>query len=163
MKFLSLDPGAINTGWALFDTSNSDFPVTNFGTTRSKEQLFNLLQEDFLYEGLNQLIVEDYIIKQSVKAGGFNHDFDKGRTLRIIGALEFFAWSHAIDFVLYQPSNKPIAYGQIGLTYVKGKKDMHHMDAVVHGFNHCLLKELLPKSKILGRFKGRDPFSNKLS
>lgn len=149
MKLLSLDPG-ITTGWALFNTINS-LPLIKFGSERGKDTLWCALEE--LKQPELVVVVEDYINRPS-KAGGFDHAWDTGKTHRIIGSIEHWCWENHYKFILQQPMIKPAAYGMLGLKYEKGKKNQHHLDAIVHGYYFLLAQKLVDKKKIFLSLKG---------
>jgi hypothetical protein len=52
-------------------------------------------------------------------------------------------------------SDKAPAYGVVGLTYVKGKQNQHHMDAIVHGFHYIWKNKLAPMNKIIDAMAGK--------
>lgn len=154
MLLLSFDPGT-NTGWALFNTDDPEKLLQSFGTCRNKIALYAFLGEVPPVTDLT-VVYEDYIIKQEKSRGGFDHNNDKGETLRIIGAIEHWAWERKYPVGKpQQASMKPGAYGQVGLTYKKGQRDRHHMDAVVHGFDYLLKNKLAPANRILLSMKGK--------
>lgn len=151
MKILSLDPGN-NTGWCLLDT-NEKRVVQEFGTTRTETEFYQLLEEmDDRFEELT-VVCEDYI-NRPPKAGGFDHTWDKGFTHRMIGAVKHWSWQNKFKLVLQQPMIKPAMYGLLGMEYKKGRKDIHHLDAIVHGFKYIYDKKLLPQNMILGAMSG---------
>lgn len=126
-KLMAVDPGA-TTGWALF-TTDSQKP-SSVGECR-KEDLYDWLDE---YNDVEVWVVEDYIIRPpSRKQGGHEHFWDKGDTLRYIGAIQRHAHSTGAEFHKQQASLKPLAYKQMGADYQKGKKGMHIYDAIAHG------------------------------
>lgn len=129
---MAVDPGA-TTGWALFD-SRSQKPV-EIGEVRKEEfQEWLDLWEEY---PVDTWVVEDYIIRPpNRKQGGHDHFWNKGDTLRLIGAIQRTAHTTEAEFVLQQPSLKPLAYKQMGAEYVKGKKGMHIQDAVAHGVHY---------------------------
>lgn len=130
-ELIAVDPGETN-GWAQF----IDGECVKFGTLKWENEIFDWITE----QSPNYWIVEDYIIRPEWAAGA-NHDFNRGITLQVIGAIKLWARAGGAVVNLQQPSLKPAAYGQMGATYVKGKKNMHHMDAIAHGtwyINHKL-------------------------
>lgn len=146
MQLIAFDPGQ-STGWAVLRTANKSGIVEKFGVTRTPEKLFEVLDE---YGGVDLAICEDYIINPAVMRKGFTHAWDKGLTLRAIGAIQFWCREHNIEFVLQQPSTKPAGYGFMGATYVKGKAGQHHLDAIAHGVYYCVKNKLLTP----GDFRG---------
>lgn len=137
---LALDPGK-NTGWVILSRNeDNEYRISRMGTTRSKEELHEFLAT----QNPSTIVAEDYYIRAGKAAGGYAHQWSDGIALRIIGAIEYHATSRAIPLVMQQAAIKPVAAGWTGLPYVKGKKDMHHMDAALHGYYYCI-KEGLTK------------------
>jgi hypothetical protein len=133
---MGVDPGE-TTGWARF----KDGELVEYGEVKYHEFYIWLEQQT-----PNFWVVEDYIVRAGPAARGFNHEWNKGVPLRIIGALLFQAQRTGAVIALQQPSLKPGAYAQMGAEYVKGKRNMHHMDAIAHGswfIRHKITKELL--------------------
>lgn len=124
IELIAVDPG-LNTGWAKFC---SGVPK-KFGTLRGLEEIFDWIHD----QRPNIWVVEDYIIRAGKAAGGYAHQWNRGEALQVIGAIKMQAQAYGADLVLQQPSIKPAAYGWLDMKYVKGKKDMHHMDAIAHG------------------------------
>lgn len=121
-RLIALDPGK-TTGFAIFE----DDKPCNFGTMTTKEYF------DFIATAeADYFVVEDYVIRTQ-KFGGFDHNFDKGIALQLIGAAKLRAYQLGATINLQPPSLKPGAYAQMGAQYQKGKRDMHHMDALAHG------------------------------
>lgn len=126
-SLIAVDPGA-TTGWARFDT-----PVqkpTMVGEVR-KEKLSGWLEEH-KEKGIIW-VVENYIIRPPGKAGGFDHTWNTGDTLKLIGAIQHHAYIFRQLFYTQQPNIKPLAYKQMGAEYKKGKPGMHIQDAIAHG------------------------------
>lgn len=77
-------------------------------------------------------VVEDYFVRPANKKGGYSHEWNRGDTLRIIGAIEYHAFMFGAEFVLQQPSQKVMGYKLMGKEYKKGKGGMHIFDAIAH-------------------------------
>lgn len=152
MKILSFDPGE-RTGWARLDTEATP-AITEFGTLIGKAKLYDFLQGGGL-DRIDQIVVENYIVRQTKKVNGFDHSWSKVETLRYIGAIDLRAHQLGIPIFYYNASNKPAAYGMLGLKYIKGKSNMHHIDAIVHAYKHCEEKKLMPLNKIYGAMAGK--------
>ena len=126
-RILAVDPGA-TTGWAQF-SSYEEKPI-RVGEVR-KEVIYGWLEE---FKGAVDIwVVEDYIIRPPKAQKGFEHFWDKGHTLRLIGSMEYRAYIDNCKFILQQPSIKPMAYKMMGQEYKKGKQKMHIPDAIAHG------------------------------
>lgn len=152
MFILALDPGK-NTGWAFFNTEDPANSLQRFDTCRNEIALYAFL-ETFPPNISITVVMEDYTIRGE-KQGGFDHTFSKGNTLRVIGAVEHWAWLHKHDLKYVHASDKPAAYGHVGLTYKKGQKNKHHIDAIVHGFEYMLKNDVIPAKNIYMCLSGK--------
>lgn len=121
-RLIALDPGK-TTGFAIF----VDDKPSEFGEMTTKEYFAFISKAEAEY-----FVVEDYVIR-TAKHGGFDHSFDKGIALQLIGAAKLRAYQLDATINLQPPSLKPGAYAQMGAKYEKGKRGMHHMDALAHG------------------------------
>lgn len=119
-EYLALDPGN-STGWATF---NEKGEVGGFGTLRKREEVYEKLEE----EQPKVLIVEDWITRQGINLGG-----TKLEVVRVIGAVECWAYFHQADVHLQPNTIKPIGYKWAGLTKPKNHDMSHETDAYVHG------------------------------
>lgn len=152
MKVVSFDPGK-KTGWAILDPESSGHLLINFGTTPNKTELIQLLKDLETPNVQLQVVVEDYI-NRPPKSGGFDHTWDKGYTHRIIGMIEGWCLRNRFKMILQQPSDKPAAFGIIGMQYKKGTQNIHHLDAIAHGFFYLFKNGLAPKEKIIDAMAG---------
>lgn len=128
MKMISFDPGR-TTGFAFFQ----DINVTRVGTWSWESEVLDAINE--LQADL--FVIEDFLIQKD-RLDRWN----KGESLQVIGAIKARARMIGAAVVLQQPSIKPVAYAWLRMEYKKGKKDLHHMDALVHG-NYYLVKNKL--------------------
>lgn len=123
MLILGVDPG-LNTGYCFLN----DGIIGEFGIVKGKEEIYTWLGS---LPKIDVMIVEDYIVRPA-KSGGFDHSWNKGFTLRIIGALELYAFAKGIPFILQQPSIKAVASGmEFGKPYKK-QTNRHWHDAHLH-------------------------------
>lgn len=135
MKLLSLDPG-LSTGWAYFEDSK----ITGFGILKITKPGFKELYEwlDNLPK-FDQIVSESYIIK-NYGEGGFDHNFNTGDTLQIIGAIKAHAARTDTPIKEQSRTIKKIGSGwAFGKPYVK-KSNQHDTDAIIHGV-YYLVKE----------------------
>ncbi len=133
MRLLALDPGE-STGWAIFQ----DAGIEDFGTLKKHEV------EDWLIDQKpDVVVVEDY----KIRPNKFNaHAWSSPYTLQLIGSIKTIFKMKGIQVILQQPSVKPVGYGLAGATYVKGKPNMHYLDAIAHGcFYLVTAKGVSPK------------------
>lgn len=130
---LSLDPGK-TTGAALFKYEAEDGRYVRHVLLRiwtiSFEDIFKWLNENVP----DYYVVEDYKVRpRHLQKSGYAHQWDDGKTLRIIGFIEGLAQEHGVTIKKVQPSDKPLAYRLINKEYKKGKPNMHMWDAMAHG------------------------------
>lgn len=96
---------------------------------------------------LSAIICEDWRTRpkeESRHAGTWSEQIEA----RIIGIVMHEAWLRDIEFVLQQPSIKPIGYGNAGLKYIPGKKGTHMQDAVAHGSYWWINKHLKRQGRV---------------
>lgn len=127
VKYLSLDPGN-STGWATFRVDGS---AIDYGTLKGKIDVYDLLSETvFAAPNWSHIICEDFRLypwKSTEQA------WSQLDTVRIIGAIEMFAYDNKLELVLQDPSVKTIAYKYAGMEVPKKKSLTHETDAYVHG------------------------------
>ena len=111
-KILAIDPGK-NNGVAYLDTEAPDRAVRYISVVVGAEKLYEFLKT--WDDPVDVLVIEDYVIRNKKSQGGFDHSWDKGYTLRIIGALQYWAWQNKVPVVLQQPWEKDAMYGKLGL------------------------------------------------
>lgn len=140
MRLAAFDPGK-KTGIAIWDTDYGDKP--HGMATLDVPKLFDWL-DDTEKNQYDIFVVEDYLIrpKGSMKNAP-SHNWDKGLTLRVIGAIAYRAHQLSCKFHLQQPSIKPIGAGFGGIEYKKGKHQPHHMDAMMHGFYYLVRNRII--------------------
>lgn len=127
------------------------------------EQLYGWMKDyirDSSTDGGDFIIVcEDYIIDPRPKdrgGSGYNHQWDRGITLRQIGALRLLCEMKYWKLVLQPNFRKPAGYGYMGKKYVKGAKGQHTLDALAHlmfyGVEHKLwaptIQEMAPERPV---------------
>jgi hypothetical protein len=149
MRVLALDPGP-STGWAMF----VDNVCVSLGTIKSTKPDFSELVM-WLYDmgtEFDVFVIERYMIRPK-SAGGFDHSFNSGDTLQIIGLLKGWAVIHRIKFC-EQNSNikKPTHSIVYGIPYKKIKNN-HHVDAALHGVYYHINTLKIPATKFISRKK----------
>jgi hypothetical protein len=132
---IALDPGQ-STGWAKYSI---DGELLQFGTLQWETEFLDQLME----WTPAVMVAEDYIIRSGKAAGNFQHQWNRGVPLQVLGAVKFRARQVGCEIVLQQPSLKPGAYAHMGAEFVKGKKGMHYMDAIAHGHEFLLRNGML--------------------
>ena len=138
MKVMAIDPGG-TTGFALF---NGELIPEAVGEVK-QDDLFDWLSS---YKDVDIWVVEDYFVRPGKGKNGYQHQWNRGDTFRIIGAIHFHAFLTRSEFQLQQPSQKVMGYKLMGKEYVKGKKDMHMFDAIAHGHVYLSKNPRLLKS-----------------
>lgn len=121
VHYLSLDPGK-TTGWASFDAQGN---AVRFGQA-TKEELYALLTE----QNPKVLIVEDF---ELFPWKSKDMPFDQLIAVRVIGAIDYWAWDHKVEVVLQKPNIKTIGYMWAGMEKPKNHAISHGPDAYVHG------------------------------
>ena len=123
MIVLGIDPG-LNTGYCFLDNG----VAVDFGVVKGREDIYKFIGT---LPKVDIIVCEDYIVRP-VKAGGFDHTWNKGFTLRIIGAFDLYSFAKGIPFVLQQPSIKGAANRMVFGTPYKKQSNRHWHDAHLH-------------------------------
>jgi hypothetical protein len=118
--YLALDPGG-STGWATFREDGSGITM---GTCTSRTEVYELLRS----VKPSRIIMEDWITRQNAQLGG-----DRLEVVRVIGAVEFYAYLREIPVTLQPNTVKGIAYKWAGMARGGPKRDSHEKDAYCHG------------------------------
>lgn len=133
MDLFGIDPGE-HVGFCHGVLEKGVFTFQNV-MEMTPEELYLWMKENLNPEHPGTIICEDYIIdpRPKTKGGsGYNHQWDKGVTLRQIGALEFLCRINGWALELQPNYRKPAGYGFLGLKYVRGKGGAHAIDATAH-------------------------------
>jgi len=120
--YLAIDPGE-TSGWASFDEAGKPLDI---GQIKGRIPVYELLQQ----VQPKVLIVEDFVLfpwKAKEQA------FSQFETVRIIGAIELWAFAKKAVVQLQKPNVKDIGYMWAGMPKAKSHKDSHQRDAYVHG------------------------------
>jgi len=124
---LGIDPGE-STGWASVTLNETGvLKVVDFGVSRdlTTHELSDRISDSDL------MIIESFLVDPAMsRKGAFDHSDMK--TIQVIGALKLQSRLHDTPFVEQSRSVKPVGYGYLRMTYVKGKKNMHSTDAMAH-------------------------------
>lgn len=131
-EWIAIDPGD-TTGWATF-TGLERMP-TKMGEWDVDEYLDHVAHATY-----SLWVIEDYIIRPKGLTQGYEHQWNKGTALRLIGAVELRGRQLHAPVVKQQASIKPIAAAKSGVPYTPKKRGTHMFDAILHG-NHYLDKE----------------------
>lgn len=142
MILYSFDPGK-TTGfakWILDDGGKNDFTMpVSFGEL-SIVQLYKFLDDLTWDEVVNDIafIYENYRIRNNPKHRGFNHQWNTGDTLRVIGAIEFRAYQMQIPIHSQEPNVRSVGAGFSGLAHDPNKHDKDHISAMKHGYYYMV-------------------------
>lgn len=121
-KYLALDPGN-STGWATF---NEKGDVVGFGTCVTRQEVYEKVADS----EPELIIMEDYRLYPWKSK---EQSWSPFETVRVIGAVEYYAYLHKCQMVLQEPSIKSIGYKWAGLVKPKNHALSHETDAYVHG------------------------------
>lgn len=130
-RILGLDPGG-TTGWALATC----FPEQKTFEWNKRGEINRSGFNRFLRGAISKVdcvACEDFIILPQEKR--WNATRDTANTLptaKLVGRVEFACWHYGKELMIFPPGRKPMGYKLNGLTYVKGKKNMHEFDAMAH-------------------------------
>lgn len=134
MKILGFDPGK-TTGWAMMEVENKKILPLNLGQDKDmsmRQQIENIKSADLV-------VIEDFLVDPKfARKGAF--DYNDMPASQVIGSLKTLCEMSDKKFVLQGASVKPMGYGWMGMRYVKGKKNMHHWDAVAHVVYYAVKK-----------------------
>lgn len=120
---IGIDPG-LTTGWVRY----RDSTLVEAGETEFSD-IFKWLSS----QHPQIWVVENYRIRPPNQTKGkFVHAWDKGETLRIIGAIELLVEQDHAELVTQEPVEKVQGYKLMGKEYKKGKRGMHIFDANAH-------------------------------
>lgn len=120
--YLAVDPGE-TTGWATFDENGIG---TGLGSVHGRIEVYELLSQ----VQAKLLIIEDF---ELFPWKSKEQSWSSFETVRVIGAIEFWAYAKNAGLVLQKPNIKVIGYKWAKLTVAKAKADSHERDAYVHG------------------------------
>lgn len=120
--YLVIDPGE-TSGWATFQEDGS---ATAMGSVHGRTAVYGLLST----VQPRLLVVEDF---ELFPWKARDQAFSQFETVRVIGAIEFWAYAKNVQVILQKPTIKTIAYKWAGISPAKIKRDSHERDAYVHG------------------------------
>ena len=134
-SILAIDPGW-HLGWVkvFFDSNTKMVTLQGAGTIIGMEKVLDWIQE----AEADVFVVEDYKIRPPMRDPRNNrryeHKWDSGDTMRLIGAIQLRARALNAEYVLQQPAVKPAGYGYVGKEYKKNRHDdlVHQDDATAH-------------------------------
>lgn len=129
---LGIDPGE-TSGFALAEL---DLPTRGITWPLIWEVDITEFSENLNYFKLVSLITcEDFTLRPDKQSEFLNRGYTSLKTAKLVGRVEQFGFVNGIPVRTPQAAEKPFAYKLIGLTYVKGKKDMHMADSKAHARN----------------------------
>ena len=126
-KILGIDPGITN-GFAL--------ALVNIVDKTIEWKVWETHIDEFsLHLGVHEpdiVVIEDFILRPDKRTEFMNKGFTSLETAKLVGRAEQWCYEHGRVCSIAQASDKKFAYSLLGETYVKGKKNMHKMDAKAH-------------------------------
>lgn len=135
----AFDPGE-STGWATF---NAEGGSTGLGTVTTREGLYELLAE---VGPVAIVVIEDFRLFQH-KA--LQQSGSKMEAVRVIGAIESWAYQNKSKIILQAANIKPIAVMWSGMK-PKGKHaNSHHVDAYNHGYYYLRKSGIIKPKRVV--------------
>lgn len=128
--YVAFDPGGKYTGWATFEKDGTD---KSTGVIEGKQSVYHLLK----YIGMEatKFIIEEFTLypwkSEEQKWSQFGE-------VRVIGALEYFAYANNIPVVYQKATIKDIGYMWAGLK----NRHKHDEDAYVHGLYYLIRNKI---------------------
>ncbi len=123
LHILGVDPGG-TTGLARLHVGEEG-PWWQIAEQVRDKEMFSWLDHAELPD---VVVVEDFIARPKLTDGRWT----ELPTAKLIGAIEYWAHTKGVRFILQQPSCKPVGYAKAGLEYKKGKQGTHMQDAMAH-------------------------------
>lgn len=128
MRILGADPGE-STGIGILEINSSKHMVLKHSGTYSRTDLYMKLPQ--LLEGVTAVIIEDFKVRpNNARRGSF--DWSHLVPIQVIGAMHYASIQLEIPTHFQQPNLKPVGYAFLGAKYVRGAKNVHHLDALAH-------------------------------
>lgn len=130
---LAIDPGE-STGWATYSATGE---FINAGICRSREEVYTMLKE---VGPVAKVVIEDYRLysHKAVQQSG-----SRLETVRVIGAIESWAAINGSEVILQAASIKKIAEKWSGIKPKGDHKNLHHIDAMLHGHYYLQRTEVI--------------------
>lgn len=128
---IALDPGT-TTGFAVFILGK----VAIFGEIK-KDDIFSRIDKQIP----DVWVIENYRVRPYSFKGKQTKTWDNPFALQVIGAVRAHGQRNKTPVIIQEPAIKPIGYGYLNMPYVKGKKNVHHLDAISHGAYYFVKEE----------------------
>lgn len=132
VALLGLDPG-LTSGLAValvnLQTKEIEWPLLTSCPISSFSETIQQLFDEYVFD---YIVCEDFTLRPDKRSEFLNQGFTSLETAKLVGRVEQFCFTNGIVCSTPQASDKPFAYKLIGMTYVKGKKNMHKWDAKAH-------------------------------
>lgn len=128
MIVIGFDPGEM-TGVGVLKVNGDHKMKLVRSATFSRADLYSKLAE--LLEGADVVVVEDFKVRpNNARRGSF--DWSHLVPVQVIGAIHYESSRLGKPTHFQQPNLKPVGYSFLGKQYVKGAKNVHHLDALAH-------------------------------
>lgn len=135
MRILAFDPGG-TTGVVTLN-SEDKVPLEEYEELSIPGLYRKLDNPPETWTTVDLVIIEDFTIDpKKWKA----HEHSRVPTIKVIGAIEFFAWRYDRKTFLQNRSIKPVGYGWLGMQNAHG----HWQDAFVHGMYYMIKRKIVP-------------------
>ena len=148
MRVIGFDPGEM-TGVGILEVENKKL-VLKHSSTLARMDLYMKLPQ--LIAGADVVVIEDFKVRpNNARSGSF--DWSHLVPVQVIGAIHYASIHAGIPTQFQQPNLKPIGFAYLGKKYVKGAKNVHHLDALAHAAYYlvknrlALPNETLPQQK----------------
>ena len=128
MRVIGFDPGE-TTGVGILEVGSDKKMHLVYSNSLIKVDLYSKLPR--LLDGVDAVIIEDFKVRpNNARKGSF--DWSHLVPVQVIGALDYVTRSLGIPSHFQQPNLKPVGYAYLGRKYVRGEKNVHHLDALAH-------------------------------
>ena len=128
MRIIGFDPGE-TTGVGIIEVGDDKKMRLMHSSSLIKVDLYAKLPR--LIQGCDAVIIEDFKVRpNNARKGSF--DWSHLVPVQVIGALDYLTKSLGIPSHFQQPNLKPVGYAYLGKQYVRGAKNVHHLDALAH-------------------------------
>ena len=128
MRVIGFDPGEM-TGIGILEIDENKRLVLKHSSTLPRTDLYMKLPR--LIEGCDAVIIEDFKVRpNNARKGSF--DWSHLVPVQVIGAIHYASMHAGIPSHFQQPNLKPVGYSFLGKPYVRGAKNVHHLDALAH-------------------------------
>lgn len=128
MRVIGFDPGEM-TGIGILEVGDDKIMRLKHSDTLARTDLYMKLPR--LIQGCDAVVIEDFKVRpNNARKGSF--DWSHLIPVQVIGAIHYQSMHSEIPSHFQQPNLKPMGYAYLGKRYVKGQRNVHHLDALAH-------------------------------